>query len=62
MWTPSLRDNRATRRKYKVEGHGKQQPIDLGIKQYKREHGNDRKRVLYYKVEMWKAFHEFKEK
>lgn len=36
------------------------QPIDLGIKQYKREHGNEPKRVLYFKTEMWKAFQELK--
>jgi hypothetical protein len=41
--------------------HGKgNAPIDLGIKQYKREHSNESKRVLYFKQEMWKAFHELK--
>lgn len=35
-------------------------PIDLGIKQYKREHSNEPKRVLYFKQEMWNAFHELK--
>lgn len=42
-------------------GHGALAPIDLGIKAYKRKHRGDSKRVLYYKQEMWKAFHELKE-
>lgn len=35
-------------------------PIDLGIKAYKLMHSNEPKRVLYFKQEMWRAFHELK--
>lgn len=37
-------------------------PIDLGIKEYKRNHLAESKRIRYYKEEMWKAFHELKGK
>lgn len=36
------------------------QPINLGIKEYKRNHLAENKRIRYYKEEMWKAFHELK--
>lgn len=35
-------------------------PINLGIKEYKRNHIDEPKRIRYYKEEMWKAFHELK--
>lgn len=35
-------------------------PTDLGINAYKRLHSDEPERVVYYKQEMWKAFHELK--
>lgn len=54
--------NRAQRRKIKYTGHGALAPIDLGIKKYKKEHPGQTRRVIYFKTEMWKAFHELKGK
>lgn len=36
------------------------QPTMLGINKYKKQHGDEPKRVVYYKKEMWYAFHELK--
>lgn len=35
-------------------------PTVLGINKYKKLHSDEPKRVLYYKKEMWNAFHELK--
>lgn len=53
--------NRATRRRLGGNTFGKGTPIDLGVKEYKRKHRNEPKRVLYFKQEMWKAYRELKE-
>lgn len=51
--------NRITRRKL---GYGSPHllPIDLGIKQYKRDHPGESKRIAFYKERMWKANNELR--
>lgn len=47
--------------KIPLDSHpARMQPLNLGIKKYKKEHVDEPKRVRYYKEEMWKAFHELK--
>lgn len=52
--------NRKQRRRIRYNGRAKNQPYNLGIKEYKRLHGDEPKRVLYYKKEMSQAFRELK--
>lgn len=35
-------------------------PINLGVKQYKRDHPGETNRIAYYKKEMWKAHAELR--
>lgn len=73
MWNPGLdrRNRRLRRQAMRYNGDGPwtsvkhlygplQMPINLGIKEYKKAHPGETKRIAYYKEAMWKAQQELK--
>lgn len=73
MWNPGQdrRNRLARRRAMRYNGDGpwasvknlygpSVMPINLGIREYKKAHPGENKRIKYFKEAMWKAHHELK--